>query len=144
MGLSFIRNGIFLAIIAHGLIGASLVWDKVLLRRPETRNLVSYVFWLGFISVFGLFLIPFGFQVPSLTVIILAFAAGLLHLVANFFYYAALKADAVILAVSHDVYKQGGWPLVAGRLKPGGGLVMDIKAFLDRASAPPNVRVWRM
>jgi len=53
-------------------------------------------------------------------------------------------ADAVILAVSHDVYKQGGWPLVAGRLKPGGGLVMDIKAFLDRASAPPNVRVWRM
>jgi UDP-N-acetyl-D-galactosamine dehydrogenase len=53
-------------------------------------------------------------------------------------------ADAVILAVSHDEYKQGGWPLVTGRLKVGGGLVMDIKAFLDRASVPPNVRVWRM
>src|SRR6267143_2597570 len=112
MGLSFIRNGIFLAIIAHGLIGASLVWDKVLLRRPETRNLVSYVFWLGFISVFGLFLIPFGFQVPSLTVIILAFAAGLLHLVANFFYYAALKAGEA----SQTLAIMGGFSPVATAL----------------------------
>jgi UDP-N-acetyl-D-galactosamine dehydrogenase len=53
-------------------------------------------------------------------------------------------ADAVILAVSHAEYRQGGWPLVLGRLKPEGGLVMDIKALLDRAGAPPNVRLWRM
>jgi UDP-N-acetyl-D-galactosamine dehydrogenase len=53
-------------------------------------------------------------------------------------------ADAVILAVSHAEYRQGGWPLVLRRLKPDGGLVMDIKALLDRASAPPNVRLWRM
>jgi UDP-N-acetyl-D-galactosamine dehydrogenase len=53
-------------------------------------------------------------------------------------------ADAVILAVSHDAYKHGGWPLVAGRLKQGGGLVMDVKAFLDRAAVPPNIRFWRM
>jgi UDP-N-acetyl-D-galactosamine dehydrogenase len=53
-------------------------------------------------------------------------------------------ADAVILAVSHDEYKQGGWTLVNGRLKSGGGLVMDIKAILDRTKAPANVRLWRM
>jgi UDP-N-acetyl-D-glucosamine/UDP-N-acetyl-D-galactosamine dehydrogenase len=53
-------------------------------------------------------------------------------------------ADAVIIAVSHDEYKQGGWPLVTGRLKPDGGIVMDIKSFLDRASVPSNVRCWRM
>ncbi|WP_414644542.1 nucleotide sugar dehydrogenase [Bradyrhizobium sp.] len=53
-------------------------------------------------------------------------------------------ADAVILAVSHDEYKQGGWTLVKGRLKSTGGLVMDIKAILDRTNAPPNVRLWRM
>jgi UDP-N-acetyl-D-galactosamine dehydrogenase len=53
-------------------------------------------------------------------------------------------ADAVILAVSHDEYKQGGWPLVTGRLKSGGGLVMDVKAILDRSNVPPNVRLWRM
>ena len=77
MGFGFIHNGIFLAIIAHSLIGVSLVWDKVLLRRPETRNLLSYVFWLGFISVFGLLLMPFGFHMLSLTAIILAFASRL-------------------------------------------------------------------
>src|SRR5437870_13127448 len=92
MHFSFAHNGILVAAIAHGLIGITLVWDKVLLRRPETRNLLSYVFWLGFISVFGLLLMPFGFHMLRLTAIILAFAAGLLHLVANFFYYAALKA----------------------------------------------------
>src|SRR4051812_5220697 len=53
-------------------------------------------------------------------------------------------ADAVILAVAHDEYKRGGWLLVADRLKPEGGLVMDIKAFLDRTRAPANVRLWRM
>jgi UDP-N-acetyl-D-galactosamine dehydrogenase len=53
-------------------------------------------------------------------------------------------ADAVILAVGHDEYKQGGWTLVNERLKPAGGLVMDIKAILDRSNTPPNVRLWRM
>jgi UDP-N-acetyl-D-galactosamine dehydrogenase len=53
-------------------------------------------------------------------------------------------ADAVILAVSHDEYKKGGWPLLVKRLKPGGGVVMDLKAALDRESVPPNVRLWRM
>jgi UDP-N-acetyl-D-galactosamine dehydrogenase len=53
-------------------------------------------------------------------------------------------ADAVILAVAHDEYKRGGWTLVNGRLKSTGGLVMDIKAVLDRENAPPNVRLWRM
>lgn len=59
------HNGIVVAIIAHGLIGVSLIWDKVLLRRPETTNLPSFVFWLGLISVFGLVLIPFGFHWPG-------------------------------------------------------------------------------
>ena len=58
-------DGILIAIIAHGLIGISLIWDKVLLERRGTENLVSYVFWLGAISVFGLVLIPFGFKLPS-------------------------------------------------------------------------------
>jgi UDP-N-acetyl-D-galactosamine dehydrogenase len=52
-------------------------------------------------------------------------------------------ADAVILAVAHDEYRKGGWTLVNGRLKST-GLVMDIKAILDRENAPPNVRLWRM
>ena len=112
MGFGFIHNGVFLAIIAHVLIGASLIWDKVLLRRPETRNLLSYVFWLGFISIFGLLLMPFGFHMPSLTVVILALAAGLVHLVANFFYYAALKAGEA----SQTLAIMGGFSPVATAL----------------------------
>jgi drug/metabolite transporter (DMT)-like permease len=89
--LSFLHNGIFIAIIANGLIGISLVWDKVLLKQPETRNLVSYVFWLGAISIFGLLLAPFGFHWPTLSIGLLALGTGVLHLAAVWFYYAALK-----------------------------------------------------
>lgn len=53
-------------------------------------------------------------------------------------------ADAVIVAVGHEAYRQGAWPLVTARLKHDSGLVMDIKACLDRADAPPTVEVWRM
>jgi hypothetical protein len=81
-----------MAVIAHGSIGLSLVWDKVLLQRPGTRNLFSYVFWLGAMSVFGVLLVPFGYKTPGFGVLCLAFIAGVLNLVAAFFYYAALKA----------------------------------------------------
>ncbi|MBN9063214.1 MAG: nucleotide sugar dehydrogenase [Rhizobiales bacterium] len=53
-------------------------------------------------------------------------------------------ADAVILAVGHDEYKSGGWDLVAKRLGPAGGLVMDVKAILPRDGAPANMSIWRM
>ena len=91
MSWDVFKNGFFIAIIAHGLIGISLVWDKVLLKRPQTKNLASYVFWLGFISVFGLFLIPFGSKWPGMNIAGLAFGTGVLHLFANYLYYAALK-----------------------------------------------------
>jgi UDP-N-acetyl-D-glucosamine/UDP-N-acetyl-D-galactosamine dehydrogenase len=54
------------------------------------------------------------------------------------------RADAVILAVSHEEYRKGGWPFIVERLKAGGGVVMDLKAVLDREGVPPNVRLWRM
>jgi uncharacterized membrane protein len=87
----FIKNGVFIAITAHGLIGVSLLWDKILLKRPGTQNLFSYVFWLGSMSVFGVLLVPFGYNAPSLRLIVIAFAAGVIHLCGIFFYYAALK-----------------------------------------------------
>src|SRR5579884_4344613 len=102
-------NGVFLAIIAHGLIGISLVWDKVLLKRRGTQNLLSYVFWLGAISVFGLVLIPFGFKMPSLGLAAMAFSAGLLDLIASYFYYSALKSGEA----SEELAAMGGFAPVA-------------------------------
>jgi len=89
--LAILKNGVLIAIIAHGMIGISLVWDKVLLKRRGTQNLFSYVFWLGAISIFGLLLIPFGYKTPTLDVIGFAVAAGAADLAASLFYYAALK-----------------------------------------------------
>jgi drug/metabolite transporter (DMT)-like permease len=126
MGLvkSVLSDGILIAIIAHGLIGISLIWDKLLLRRTGTKNLLSYVFWLGAISVFGLMLLPFGFKLPGLKVAGMAFAAGLLDLLASYFYYSALKSGEA----SEELALMGGFAPVATALiaipllrKPVGG-----------------------
>ncbi|HZU24055.1 MAG TPA: EamA family transporter [Bryobacteraceae bacterium] len=104
-----VLNGVLIAIVAHGLIGASLVWDKVLLKRRGPQNLLSYVFWLGAISVFGLVLIPFGFKMPSLGLAAMAFSAGLLDLIASYFYYSALKSGEA----SEELAAMGGFAPVA-------------------------------
>jgi UDP-N-acetyl-D-glucosamine/UDP-N-acetyl-D-galactosamine dehydrogenase len=54
------------------------------------------------------------------------------------------RADAVILAVAHQAYRDGGWAMVQGLLKQGTGLVMDLKGVLDRSSTPAGVRLWRL
>lgn len=107
-----VLNGIFIAVLGHGLVGLSLVWDKVLLGRRETKNLLSYVFWLGAISVFGLALLPFGFKMPRLSVAGMAFAAGVLDLLASYFYYAALKTGEA----SDEIAAMGGFAPVATAL----------------------------
>jgi drug/metabolite transporter (DMT)-like permease len=105
-------NGVLIAILGHGLIGLSLLWDKVLLGRREATNLVSYIFWLGAISIFGLALLPFGFTMPKASVAAMAFGAGVLDLVAAYFYYAALKAGEA----SEELAVMGGFTPVATAL----------------------------
>src|SRR5579875_12470 len=100
-----VLNGLLIAVIAHGLIGISLVWDKVLLQRRETQNLLSYVFWLGAISIFGLLLAPFGFHFPQWQYGAIGFAAGVLDLIASYFYYSALKAGEA----SEELAATGGF-----------------------------------
>jgi UDP-N-acetyl-D-galactosamine dehydrogenase len=53
-------------------------------------------------------------------------------------------ADAVILAVAHKDYVAGGWPLVAKLLKDGEGIVLDVKARLDRGKKPQGISLWRL
>jgi UDP-N-acetyl-D-galactosamine dehydrogenase len=52
--------------------------------------------------------------------------------------------DAVVLAVSHKEYRDGGWPLVAKLLRGGKGIVMDVRGFLDRSATPAGVTLWRL
>ncbi|HKC32291.1 MAG TPA: nucleotide sugar dehydrogenase [Xanthobacteraceae bacterium] len=57
---------------------------------------------------------------------------------------ALRPADAVVLAVGHEDYVRGGWPLMRKLLKPGGGIVLDVKSLLDRAAKPDEVDLWRL
>jgi UDP-N-acetyl-D-glucosamine/UDP-N-acetyl-D-galactosamine dehydrogenase len=57
---------------------------------------------------------------------------------------ALQPADAVILAVAHQQYIEGGWPLVRRLLSDGAGLVLDVKMKLDRASKPDGIELWRL
>jgi len=53
-------------------------------------------------------------------------------------------ADAVVLSVAHNAYRDGGWGLVRPLLKLDGGFVADIPAMLDRATTPAGVALWRL
>ena len=57
---------------------------------------------------------------------------------------ALRPADAVILAVAHDLYIDGGWPLIQKLLNDGAGLVLDVKTRLDRGSQPAGIELWRL
>jgi UDP-N-acetyl-D-galactosamine dehydrogenase len=57
---------------------------------------------------------------------------------------ALQRADAVVFAVAHADYVRGGWPMIEKLLKPGGGVVLDVKAALDRARKPAGVELWRL
>jgi UDP-N-acetyl-D-galactosamine dehydrogenase len=54
------------------------------------------------------------------------------------------EVDAVIFAVAHKEFRDGGWALAKQLLRPGGGVVMDVRGFLDRSNTPPNVMLWRL
>ncbi len=53
-------------------------------------------------------------------------------------------ADAVVLAVAHRPYREGGWNLVRPLLKPGAGFVADVPGLLARTQVPPGVTLWRL
>jgi UDP-N-acetyl-D-galactosamine dehydrogenase len=56
----------------------------------------------------------------------------------------AAPADAVILAVPHRAWRDGGWGIVRQLLAPGGGVVYDIKGVLDRTQCPRDVELLRL
>ncbi len=53
-------------------------------------------------------------------------------------------ADAVILAVAHEPFLREGWALLRRLLRSEGGLVIDVKSRLDRATRPQDVALWRL
>src|SRR5262249_18459843 len=52
-------------------------------------------------------------------------------------------ADAVVLAVAHQRFVAGGWPMIQELLRERSGLVLDVKMKLDRSTKPANIELWR-
>ena len=52
-------------------------------------------------------------------------------------------AGMVVLAVPHDCYLEQGWSLISRLLTSGHGVVMDVRARLERSQCPPGVHLWR-
>jgi len=53
-------------------------------------------------------------------------------------------ASAVVLAVAHRDYLDGGWQHVRGLLEGGRGVVVDVRGELPRESVPEGIRLWRL
>lgn len=53
-------------------------------------------------------------------------------------------AEAVILAVPHEIYLEKNWALIRPLLKDGKGIVYDVKGRLDRNAAPLGAQLLRL
>ncbi|MCD6429467.1 hypothetical protein J7L09_02100, partial [bacterium] len=90
-----------LTIIAYFLLALVAVVDKIILSGPGPKPIV-YAFYIGILGIFALVLIPFGFQVPDLIGIALAFLSGGLWLFASIALFTSLsryEASRVIPAI---------------------------------------------
>jgi UDP-N-acetyl-D-galactosamine dehydrogenase len=58
--------------------------------------------------------------------------------------HALQPADAIVLAVAHQPYVDGGWGFIQRLLRDGSGLVLDVKAKLNRAAKPAAIELWRL
>jgi UDP-N-acetyl-D-galactosamine dehydrogenase len=53
-------------------------------------------------------------------------------------------ADAVVVAVAHDRFRENPWKLVRSLLKGGAGLVADVRKLLPREQTPEGIVLWRL
>jgi len=53
-------------------------------------------------------------------------------------------AHAVLLAVPHDYFLAKDWSYLTGLLHDETGIVMDIKAKLERKEVPKGIKLWRL
>jgi len=53
-------------------------------------------------------------------------------------------AHAVLFAVPHQYFIEKDWSYMAGLLKNKRGVILDIKAKLDRSKVPERIKLWRL
>jgi len=110
--MHLLQNGILIAIVAHFMIGVSLLWDKILLKQTNTQSVMNFVFWMGAISIFGCIVGVFGMKLPSVGMFLIALASGSLDLGGTYFYYKVLNSGEA----SQTLAAMGGFSPLATAL----------------------------
>src|SRR3990167_7402686 len=107
-----------IAISSYFLSGLAAVIDKVLLtsRIPEP---LTYAFYTSILSVGVVVLVPFGFSVFPLHIILLALSAGATLMVGYYFFYRAMRSFEASRVV----------PLTAGVFTPIFTLIISFSIF---------------
>lgn len=54
------------------------------------------------------------------------------------------QADALVIAVAHEAYREMGAKAILGRLAPSGGCIVDVKALLPTDELPARIACWRL
>lgn len=81
-----------ITIIAYFLYALVAVIDKYLISKRLPQPAV-YAFFVGILGILAIFLIPFGFHLPSFPILLLSFIAGLSFTFALFYLFNALKFE---------------------------------------------------
>lgn len=88
-------NWLLIAIIAYFIYAVVFIVDKFLLSQTKLQPSV-YAFYIGIFSGFAaLVLIPFDFSIISVEQTIISFIAGILFILATFFFYKSIQIGEV-------------------------------------------------
>lgn len=81
---------LWIVITGHILTSVSIVLSKALLSRAFNNPFV-FIFYVGILSILVVFLIPFGFELPSVYTIMFNLATGAIFVLALGMFYVALQ-----------------------------------------------------
>lgn len=89
---------LYVALGAYLLFAVSAITDRYLLAGPLPHPRL-YAFYAGVSGIFATFLIPFGFHIPEIPIVVLSFVAGGVGVVALFLFYRAIFYGKVSIVV---------------------------------------------
>jgi len=85
---------LIVVITAYLFYALIFIIDKYILVRSMPHP-IAYSFYVNFLSIFILVLLPFGFSMPSFSQFVLAFAAGIINVLGCILLYGALAKEEV-------------------------------------------------
>jgi len=90
---------LYITIAAYFLFALANIGDKLVVSKYKTEP-IAYAFYVGFLGITSVALIPFGVVCLQLSALILSFLAGTAFVLAAYFMYQALKQGEASRAIT--------------------------------------------